>query len=138
MSAEWLALRPAQQTRNMAWMSTSPTAPWQYLEPKPGSTYRQLFVKGTRIAARTLYSYFVPGEDWPGMTAEEIADNFNLPAEAVREAIAYCQSAPPEIDADLAREEAIMEATGMNDPNYKYHPSPKLLSPEQRHRLTQP
>ena len=118
-------------------MTPLPPAPWKHLERKPGSTYRQLFVKGTRIAARTLFSYFVPGEDWPGMTAEEIAADFNLPAEAVREAIAYCQSGPPEIRADLAREEALMQATGMNDPGYKYRPSPKQLSPEERHRLTQ-
>jgi uncharacterized protein (DUF433 family) len=110
---------------------------WEHLERKPGSSYRQLFVQATRIAAPTLYSYFVPGEDWPGISAEEIAEDFGLPVEAVREAIAYCQSDPPEIRADLAMEEAVMEATGMNEPGYKYHPSPKLLSPEERHRLTQ-
>jgi uncharacterized protein (DUF433 family) len=119
-------------------MSAPTSTKWQHLEPKPGSSYRQFFIKGTRIAARTLYSYFVPGEDWPGMSAEEIAVDFHLPVEAVREAIAYCQSDPPEIRADLAMEEAVMEATGMNEPGYKYHPSPRLLSPEERHRLTQP
>jgi uncharacterized protein (DUF433 family) len=118
-------------------MDTPPTTPWIYLARKPGSSYRQLFVKGTRIAARTLYSLYVPGEDWAGMTAEEIAADYRLPVEAVREAIAYCQSDPPEIRADLAMEEAIVEATGMNDPGYKYHPMPKVLSPEQHHRLTQ-
>ena len=71
------------------------------------------------------------------MTPEEIAGDFNLPVEAVRQAIAYCQSDPPEIGADLAREEAIMEATGMTEPNYKYRPTPRLLSPEQRQRLSQ-
>src|SRR5688572_27101358 len=119
-------------------MSTAIATSWQHLERKPGSSYRQLFVKGTRIAARTLYSYFVPGEDWPGMSAAEIAADFNLTLPAVQEAIAYCQSDPPEIQADLAMEEAVMKATGMNDPGYKYHPTPKLLSPEERHRLTQP
>src|ERR1700682_5031019 len=118
-------------------MNTPQPTNWIYLARKPGSNYRQLFIKGTRIAARTLYSLYVPGEDWPGMTAEEIAADYRLPVEAVREAIAYCQSDPPEIRADLAMEEAIMEATGMNDPNYKYHPTPKVLSPEEHHRLTQ-
>src|SRR5882724_1417302 len=103
---------------------------WKHLARKPGSHYRQLFVQGTRIAARVLYSYYTPGEDWPGQTAEEIAAGFNLPVQAVREAIAYCESDPPEIREDLQREEALMEATGMNDPNYIYHPSPKPLSPE--------
>src|SRR5262249_30322484 len=90
---------------------------WIYLARKPGSSYRQLFVKGTRIAARTLYSMHVPGEDWAGMTAEEIAADYRLPVEAVREAIAYCQSDPPEIRADLAMAEAARKAPGMNDPS---------------------
>jgi hypothetical protein len=108
---------------------------WTYLAPKAGSHYRQLFVKGTRIAARVLYSYFTPGEDWPGQSLEEIAVGFNVPLEAVREAIAYCQSDPPEIREDLEREEALMEASGMNDPDYKYHPTPKPLSPEDYARI---
>lgn len=108
---------------------------WQYLAPKPGSHYRQLFVKGTRIAARVLYSYYVPGDDWSGQSAEEIAVGFNLPIEAVHEAIAYCQSDPPEIREDRLKEEALMEASGMNTPDYKYHPSPKPLSPEDYSRI---
>jgi hypothetical protein len=69
------------------------------------------------------------------MTAEEVAADFNLPVEAVQEAFAYCQSNPPEIEQDFRREEARMEATGMNDPNYKYHGKPKPLSPEDRARI---
>jgi uncharacterized protein (DUF433 family) len=116
-------------------MSAEHSTPWKYLAPKPGSHYRQLFVKGTRVAARVLYGYFTPGEDWPGQSAEEIASGFNLPVEAVREAIAYCESDPPEIRDDLRREEALMEATGMNDPDYKYHPSPRPLSPNDYARI---
>lgn len=117
-------------------MSTQTTTAWQHLERKPGSNYQQLFVRSTRIAARTLFSYFVPGEDWPGMTIDEIAADFNLPAEAVREAIAYCESDPIEIATDMAMEEALMQATGMSEPGYKNHPTPRTLSPEERHRLT--
>ena len=117
-------------------MDTSNQSPWKYLARKPGSNYRQLFIKGRNIAARTLYGYYTPGEDWPGQTAEELAADFNLPIEAVREAIAYCESNPPEIGQDWEMEEALMEATGMNDPNYKYHPYPKILSPEDRARIT--
>jgi hypothetical protein len=28
-----------------------------------------------------------------------------------------------------------MEASGMNDPNYKYHPYPKVLSPQEWLRI---
>jgi uncharacterized protein (DUF433 family) len=108
---------------------------WQHLAPKPGSHYRQLFVKGTRIAARVLYSYYAPGEDWPGQSAEEIAAGFKLPVEAVREAISYCESDPPDIREDFRREEALMEASGMNDPGYKLHPSPRPLSPDDYARI---
>jgi uncharacterized protein (DUF433 family) len=130
-------LRTLPLSGNLTPMDTPPTTTWIYLARKPGSSYRQLFVKGTRIAARTLYSLHVPGEDWAGMTAEEIAADYRLPVEAVREAIACCRSDPPEIRADLAMDEAVMEATGMKDPSYRYHPAPKVLSPEEHHWLTQ-
>jgi hypothetical protein len=68
-------------------------------------------------------------------TAEEIAADFNVPIEAVREAIAYCDSDPIDVREDFAREEAIMEAKGMNDPNYRYNPRPRLLSPQERARI---
>ena len=40
------------------------------------------------------------------MTPEQVAAAFKLPVEAVQEAIAYCQSDPPEIRKDWEREEA--------------------------------
>jgi uncharacterized protein (DUF433 family) len=112
-------------------MSTQPPKQWQYLTRKPGSNYQQLFVKGRNIAARTLYGRTVPGDDWPGMTPQEVAADYDLPLDVVLEAIEYCKSNPPEIRADWEMEEALMEASGMNDPNYKYHPSPKAISPQE-------
>ena len=106
---------------------------WQFLEPRPKSAYRQLFIRGTRIRADVIYGMFAC-DDEP-MAPETIAREFSLPVEAVREAIAYCQSNPPEIDEDFLREEALMEATGMNDPNYKHHPTPKVIPAEERARI---
>lgn len=117
-------------------MTTPAPTVWLHLARKPGSNYRQLFIKGRNISARTLYGQYLDGEDGPGRTPEQLAEDFDLPLEAVREAIAYCESDPPEIRADWEMEEALMQATGMNDPNYKHHPSPRLLSPEERHRIT--
>jgi uncharacterized protein (DUF433 family) len=91
-------------------MNTNPPQ-WQHLARKPGSLYRQLFVKGTRIRAWVLYNYFTPGEDWPGQSVQEIATDFNLPVDAVREAIAYCESNPPELREDWEREQALEAAT---------------------------
>ena len=111
----------------------SAAAKWVYLAPNPKSAYKQLFIKGTRIRARTLYGLFMSEEE--PRTPEQIAADYELPVEAVKEAIAYCESKPPEIEEDFRREEALMEATGMNDPNYKYHGKPKVLSPQEIARI---
>ena len=92
-------------------MTPPTTTTWRHLAPRPKSFYRQLFVAGTRIRARVLYGLFMCAED--PMTPEEIAADMSLPLEAVKEAIAYCQSNPPELLEDYRREEALMEATGV-------------------------
>ena len=89
-------------------MASQKSTTWVYLAPKAGSAYRQMFVKGTRIMARILYGMYVNDEE--PRTAEEIAACFGLPIEAVREAIAYCESDPAEIRQDWEREEANVRA----------------------------
>jgi uncharacterized protein (DUF433 family) len=114
-------------------MKSATHTQWVYLEPRPKSVYRQLFVKGTRIRAEVLYGLYVSEQE--PMTAEQIASEYGLPVKAVQEAIAYCAANPPEIERDFRMEEALFEATGMNDPNYRLHPTPKLLSEEERTRI---
>ena len=113
----------------------SPAERYKYLAKKPKSLYRQLFIKDRWISARTLYSMRVNEQE--SMTVEEIAADYDLPLAAVEEAIAYCASNPPEIAEDAAREEAIMEASGELDPNYRMHPQPRLLTTEEIARLMQ-
>jgi uncharacterized protein (DUF433 family) len=106
---------------------------WKHLAPNPKSAYRQLFIKGTRLRARVLFGHFRSEEE--PKTPEEIAADYGLPVEAVQEAIAYCQSNPPEIEEDFRREEALMEATGMSDPNYKFHGKSKTLTAQEMARI---
>jgi uncharacterized protein (DUF433 family) len=106
---------------------------WQHLERNPRSAYKQLFIKGTRIRAEVIYGMTVDGSET--RTPEGVAQDMNLPLEAVREAIAYCEANPQVIAEDHRREEAIMEATGMNDPDYKFGGRYKMLSPQERARL---
>jgi hypothetical protein len=77
---------------------------WVYLDRKPKSHYRQLFIKGRNIAARTIYRNAIDSED--PRTPEQIAADLELPLEAVHEAIAYCESNPPEFQQDWEMEEA--------------------------------
>lgn len=113
-------------------MST-PQVEWKYLEARPNSFYRQLFVKGTQIRARSLYGWHRSEEE--PMSPEQLAAEFGLPLEAVYEVIAYCRANPPEIEQDFRREEALMEATGMSDPAYQYHPTPRVISSQERARI---
>jgi uncharacterized protein (DUF433 family) len=114
-------------------MNPNPTATWKYLAPNPKSAYKQLFLKGRRIRARDLYGMYMSAE--APMTPAKIAADYGLPLEAVEEAIAYCQADPSEIKEDFEREERIMEATGMNDPEYKYGGKYRVLSAQARARL---
>jgi len=100
--------------------------------PKQGSSYKQLFVLG-RIFPGTLYSAHIRDDE--RMTMEEIATDYDLPLEAVQEAIAYCKSNPPEMADDNRRDEALAQATGLNEPNYKYQPRPKLVSAQEIARI---
>jgi uncharacterized protein (DUF433 family) len=111
-------------------MSTN-SGTYKYLVRKPKSVYKQLFIKERWISARTLYGMYAREES--PMTPEEIAADYDLPLDAVQEAIAYCESNPPELAEDYAREEAVMEATGMNDPGYDGRP--KVLTPQEMSRL---
>ena len=111
-------------------MNQHPTTTWKHLAPNPKSAYQQLFLKGRRIRARDLYGMYMSADE--PMTPAEIAADYNLPLEAVEEAIAYCQMDPPEIKQDFEREERIMEATGMNHPAFKYGGKYRVLSPQER------
>ena len=111
---------------------SSPT--WTYLERDPKSAYKQLSIKGRRIRARILYGLYMSDEE--PMTLEQIASEYDLPLEAVKEAIAYCESDPPELQEDYEREMRSMEALGINDPQYKYHGQPRSLTTQEIVKLT--
>ncbi len=58
-----------------------------HLAPREGSHYQQYFLKGRNLRAETLYRATVGPE---AMTAEEVARDYDVPVEAVQEAIDYC------------------------------------------------
>jgi uncharacterized protein (DUF433 family) len=106
---------------------------YQYLAPNPKSSYKQLFVKGTRLRARVLYGSYM-SEHEP-RSIEEIAADYRLPVEAIKEAIAYCESNPRELLEDYRREAALVEASGLNDRDRENRPTPKHLTPEEIARI---
>jgi uncharacterized protein (DUF433 family) len=99
-------------------MDTQNGKNWKYLAPKPGSSSKQLFIKGRKIAARTLYGAFM-SEESP-QTPEEIAEDWDVPLDAVLEAIAYCQTDPPEVREDIARAEALERKLILENAHYYF------------------
>jgi hypothetical protein len=61
--------------------------PYQLLEPRAESNYRQLFVRGRNLRAETLYRATIGAEP---RTLEDVAADFGVPLAAVHEAVHYC------------------------------------------------
>lgn len=73
---------------------------YQFLKPKRGSRYQQLFFG--RIRAEVLYRETVGREP---LTPEQVAQEYGAPLEAVLEAIEYSTKNKALLDAERAREE---------------------------------
>ena len=95
---------------------------YQHLMPKKSSSYRQLYVAG-RIRAEVIYRETVGLEP---LTPEQVASEYNIPVEAVHEAIDYCIRNKELLDAERAEESARIKAAGRDRWPY----APKDYRPE--------
>src|SRR5436305_1771733 len=94
-------------------MSTKAETEYQHLEPRPGSNYRQLFLKGRRIRAAVV-DEAIHGPD--PYTAEEFAEEFQVPLDAVVEALDYVARNRALIEQERDREAARLRARGCDGP----------------------
>ena len=93
---------------------------YRYLRAKQGgSNYRQLFVNG-RIRAEVLYRETIGQEP---LTPADVAREYNLPLEAVLEAIDYCQKSKALLNEERNREEEWIRANGRDKWPYAPHES---------------
>jgi uncharacterized protein (DUF433 family) len=88
---------------------------YTFLEPRPRSHYRQLWVKGRHLRAEVLYRLTVGAE---ARTPEEVAHDYDLPVEAVHEAIAYARHHQELLEAERAREATRLQQLGLHRPPY--------------------
>ncbi|MEO1401103.1 MAG: hypothetical protein AAFV72_07555 [Cyanobacteria bacterium J06635_1] len=63
------------------------TKTWQYLVQRVHPWRNQLYLKGRKLLASTVWQDMQAND----MTPEEAADNWVLPVAAIHEVIAYCQ-----------------------------------------------
>jgi uncharacterized protein (DUF433 family) len=84
-----------------------------HLESRPGSNYRQMFLKGRRIRAAVVHET-VHGPD--PLTPEEFADDYGVPLAAVQEALDYVARNLPLIEQERDREAADVRSRGLDHP----------------------
>ena len=89
------------------------TTQWQYLEKRPHPWRQQLYIKGRKLRAFTLWVNMKVNE----MTTEEAADNWDLPLAAIHEAINYCGA-----NRELLRREAQEERRRLEEKGVRLEP----------------
>jgi uncharacterized protein (DUF433 family) len=94
-------------------MSPRTEPQYQHLEPRPGSNYRQFFLRGRRIRAAVV-DEAIHGPD--PFTPEEFAREYQVPLEAVLEALDYVARNRPLIEQERDREAARLRARGLEGP----------------------
>jgi uncharacterized protein (DUF433 family) len=93
--------------------TTSPATQYEHLAPRPGSNYRQMFLKGRRIRAAVV-DETINGPD--SYTPEEFARDFHVTLEAVHEALDYVARNRALIEQERDREAADVRARGLDRP----------------------
>ncbi|MEL6439633.1 MAG: hypothetical protein AAFQ80_10305 [Cyanobacteria bacterium J06621_8] len=82
---------------------------WQYLEMRPESRRKQLYIKGSKLTAFTVWSDMLVNE----MSPEEVANSKYLPIAAVKEAIVYCEANKELLEQEAKAERLYLEERGV-------------------------
>lgn len=83
---------------------------WQYLEKRPLSWRQQLYFKGRRLTAFGVWMDMIVNSETP----EEAAENWDLPLEAVQEAIEYCETHQELLKREAEQERRYLEERGVS------------------------
>ncbi|MFM7713649.1 MAG: hypothetical protein ACKO7A_13350, partial [Microcystis sp.] len=82
---------------------------WHYLEKHPDSWRQQLYLKGRKLRAYTVWSDMLVNGD----TILETADNWGLPLAAIQEVIRYCQTHQSLLQQEAEEERLYLEKRGV-------------------------
>lgn len=84
-------------------------AHWKYLVERPHPWRRQLYVKGRRLLASTVWQDMHINE----LSLNDIAANFSLPIEAVVEVVRYCETNQELLQMEADEERRRLEEKGV-------------------------
>lgn len=82
---------------------------YEYLESRPGSFYRELFVRGANLRASRLVSWMVA----ESLSPEQAAADRDLSTQAVLEAIHYVENHREFLAEELDREHQMLRDRGL-------------------------
>jgi uncharacterized protein (DUF433 family) len=82
---------------------------WQYLVFRPHPWRKQLYIKGRKLLASTVWQDMTSNH----MSPEQAAENWDLPLSAIYEAIHYCESHQGLLKLEADEERHRLEAKGV-------------------------
>lgn len=83
---------------------------WMYLTEQAHPWKRQLYVKGRKLPAAAVYTGMLAND----LTLDQAADNWDLPVNAVREIIEYCEQNKDLLQMEAAEELRRLEEKGIS------------------------
>ena len=98
---------PAEQAQPSN--AASGNAAWKYLEARPTSWKKQLFLKGRRVTAANIWFSMQVNK----LTLEETAEDWDFPVELIEEAVRYCEANKDLIGQECDEEERFMRSKGI-------------------------
>ena len=91
-------------------METASVSAWKYLTEIAHPWKRQLYVKGRKLPASTVWSGMLVNN----LTREEAADNWDIPVEAIDEIVAYCEANKMFLEMEAAEEKRRLIQMGVS------------------------
>jgi hypothetical protein len=82
---------------------------WQYLEQRPDSWKKQLYIKGRKLTAFGIWMDMIVNE----LTPYDACDNWDLPMSAITEVIEYCETHQELLKAEAESERRYLEERGI-------------------------
>ncbi|WP_199249573.1 hypothetical protein [[Phormidium] sp. ETS-05] len=87
-----------------------PTETWQYLVERPHPWRRQLYIKGRKLLASTVWQDTIANQ----MSPEEAAENWELPIPAIHEVFRYCETHQELLAMEASEERCRLEEQGVS------------------------
>ncbi|MEG4849508.1 hypothetical protein QUB10_01200 [Microcoleus sp. B5-D4] len=82
---------------------------WQYLVSRPHAWRKQLYIKGRKLLASTIWGDMTAN----GMSPEQAAENWDLPLSTIYEVIDYCENNQELLKLEADEERYRLEVKGV-------------------------